>query len=124
MILLNNACVSFVFWDNKNDVACQCQDGRKCGDLSGTGACDDDPGDVYPTMIKLVFSVATDPKYTSQFVTDGFCNDGKPFNSPCGCEDNDPATLCCDIPLVSGQPKLDKDKYIKFEKKIFLSNLH
>lgn len=121
MTLINNACIKFVFWDSDNNMACNCQDGRKCHSFST--ACPDDPGDKFPTMMMLVMSVATNERYVSQFVTDGNCNDGKSWNSPCGCEDNDPNTACCDIRQASGSD-FDKDKYIKFEKKIYLSNLH
>jgi prepilin-type N-terminal cleavage/methylation domain-containing protein len=60
MILLNNACMSIVFWNAATNSACPCQDGRKCQFTNIPNQfCTDRVGQVPPTMVRLV--VAKNP---------------------------------------------------------------
>ena len=118
IILLNNSCLRFIYWDIDNDAPCQCQDGRKCQneDTSGSNPCPDNFLDKPPKGIKLILAAVMDERFNKDFIDD--CQTGITGRLMPGAGNCDVSQECRIPPAI-----LKPSQYVRFEKVVYLTNL-
>ena len=98
-VILNNACLKFIFWDNSADAPCTCQDNfRRCNDINSDNVCNDDDNVKPISVMKVILAIVPDSQYVPNIINTSDCR-------------VDPNIL-------------PASEYIRIEKKVFLSNIN